>query len=90
MKRLDGEDLTPRDIAGGLSAHLELVSAHRRKKHYNETYVRMSMEAFNRLCDHPLNRLSEDDYRDQIIAAGKDEGIVIGIGDNAVIITHDS
>lgn len=47
MKRMDGEDLTPRDIAHGLSDQLHMLSAHQKGKGYFSTHMRIPITRFN-------------------------------------------
>ena len=89
VRREDGEALTPRVIAIALGDQLAFISAHRDERDYKSLCIRLTMQEFNWMRDQPWNSGMDDHYRESIAEAGKDEGIVIGIGDNVVIVTHD-
>ena len=86
------EWVTAREVATTLYRKLciQSESRKRRKRKYNTTRMRMDIGDFKAdfLDMGRRNRIS-DYLRDEIIEAGRDEGIVIGIGDNVVIVTHD-
>lgn len=89
VRPVDGEPLTPRDIAIALGDQLAFISAHRERRDYIPLCLRMTMQEFNWMRDQPWNAGMDDHYRDEIMKEGKDEGIAIGIGDNVVVVTHD-
>ena len=92
IERLDGKKPKPRDVAAALARMLEDVSKHRRRRprRYNRTCLRLTMQQLNRIRDRPLNSEMDDHDRNRLCKAGRDVLIVIGIGDNVVIVTHDN
>lgn len=88
--RVDGKKPKPRDVAAALAAMLRDVARHRRPRwRYNEACVRLTMQQVNKIRDRPPNAEMSEHYRHKLIKAGRDELIVIGVGDNVVLITHD-
>ena len=81
----------PADIVLCLCARLHECSRPRHASgKYNTTRLRMSVAEFRKkyLDKGPIGQIKPD-FRDRIIEAGRDEGIVIGIGHRVVTVTHD-
>ena len=89
IERLDGKKPKPRDVAEELATMLMRLSKCQPKELYNRTNFRLTLQQFNQIRDRPSNAEVDDHYRNRLSDAGRDELIVIGVGDKVVIVTHD-